>query len=337
VAERIPGSPPGSPRARAQRGLVLIIATIVATGSLAAAAISNPIHGRVHVGGASPVAVEAGATLPEPVRPPASAAQPGATLRPSSSPPTATAAPRLQQVVTVKPDVAGAYEPPRLTYNGSRRRPAVALTFDDGWSTENARLIFDILQREHVKATFFVNGTWLAKDPAVWKAIADAGFVVGNHTWRHRDVTAMTEAEVIRDLQRNAAAWQAVTGHPMAPLFRPPYGYRDEASDVAAAKAGFPEVILWDAPANDTYAYSDARVYRYATAGRAGSIVLMHMGPDVTPRILARVIASYRRRGFDFVTVPELLPARPPVVPATPPPTDPPPADVREMGLRADS
>jgi peptidoglycan/xylan/chitin deacetylase (PgdA/CDA1 family) len=223
---------------------------------------------------------------------------------------------------------AAAFRAPRVFRHGSRSAPVVALTFDDGWSDKNAHLILNILLREHVPATFFINSVWLARDPALWRAIATAGFVVGNHTYRHQDATTMTTDALVRDLERNARIWLAVTGHPMAPLFRPPYGARNAATDQAAAMAGFPDVITWDALAEDTYRHTDAQMIRLATAGRAGSIVLMHVGPDATPRILERVIASYRARGFRFVTVPELLP---PFRPAPPPvPVSAGPATARE-------
>jgi len=59
--------------------------------------------------------------------------------------------------------------------------------------------------------------------------------------------------------------------------------------------------------------FTDGQLIHNASMGRAGSIVLLHVGPDATPRILERVIWSYRARGFTFVTIPELLS---PVVPA---------------------
>jgi peptidoglycan-N-acetylglucosamine deacetylase len=302
--------------------MALPLALALATGTLATRGGSNPTHGasveaarQASIGAAVARAVLDGAVPTSPWRDDESANGPvGAgdadDIAPSPKPPVA------------------AYRAPRLIYHGSRHRPVVALTFDDGWSADNARTVLAILRREHVTATFFVNAIWALRYPDIWRQIADAGYVVGNHTFRHHDATAMTPSELIRDLQRNARVWQEVTGHTMAPLFRPPYGYRDAATDLAAAKAGYPDVIMWDAVADDTYHLSDREVLRHATAGRAGSIVLMHIGPDVTPRILERVIANYRGRGFGFVTVPEILPRYvPPPVPATPaPPRPEPPA-----------
>jgi hypothetical protein len=75
-----------------------------------------------------------------------------------------------------------------------------------------------------------------------------------------------------------------------------------------AAAAGFPYVVLWDTTGADTGPRPTvAGVVRDATAGKPGSIVLLHAGPAVTPRALPAIIARYRARGFGFVTLPELL------------------------------
>lgn len=212
-----------------------------------------------------------------------------------------------------------AFRKPRRITHGRSSHLIVALTFDDGWNAKNGHLVLDILLREHVPATFFVNSVYIAHDPGLWRAIAANGFVVGNHTFAHRDVTKLTQAEIVADLQRNARAWLALTGHPMATLFRPPYGRRNAASDLAAALAGYPDVVMWNRDSRDWSTDRDRRMLENATGGGPGAIVLLHIGPDATPRILERVIASYRERGFTFVTVPQLLgPIRFPV-PLLPP------------------
>jgi peptidoglycan/xylan/chitin deacetylase (PgdA/CDA1 family) len=212
-----------------------------------------------------------------------------------------TAAPDVPAPVLAVPTT------PRVTYHAQTDRPVVALTFDDGWSGKNGRLILDILIRENVPATFFLNGTYLAGNLQLWRDVADAGFTVGNHTWRHSDVTKMSTQAIVADLQQNAAAFEAATGQKMAPIFRPPYGLRNATSDAAAALAGYPDVVLWDTTDNDTRRYSDAQVLATGTAGKAGSIVLLHVGPDVTPRILEDLLHSYWSRGFGFVPLMALL------------------------------
>ena len=197
---------------------------------------------------------------------------------------------------------------PQVVFHGPRTDRVVALTFDDGYAPANVRQIFEELKQAGVAATFFVNGAYLRLDPQVWRSIAAAGYPIGNHTVLHEDVRGRPPGQVEADLTRNARLVQQFTGRPMIPVFRPPYGYHDPASDAAAAAAGFPTIVLWDVTGGDSArGAADAAVLANASAGRPGSIVLLHAGPSVTPRILPALIARYRARGFTFVTVPELL------------------------------
>jgi len=195
-----------------------------------------------------------------------------------------------------------------LAWHGPRDRRVVALTFDDGYAPWNVRRIVGILREEGVRATFFLNGVYMRRDPALWRAIGQGGHAIGNHTYLHRDATRMSPDRLIADLLHNQRVVEAATGRPMAPIFRPPYGRRSAATDAAAAAAGFPSIVMWDTSAADaTYTPRARTSIRSATRGRPGSIVLFHAGPSLTPRILREVIQSYRDRGFGFVTVPELL------------------------------
>jgi peptidoglycan/xylan/chitin deacetylase (PgdA/CDA1 family) len=96
-----------------------------------------------------------------------------------------------------------------------------------------------------------------------------------------------------------------MTGTPMLPVFRPPYGAG--LLDVAQA-SGFPTVLLWDTSDADTSSRAtSAQLVQAAMRGRNGSVLLTHGGPTLTPLILPTIIALYRDLGFRFVTVPEML------------------------------
>jgi peptidoglycan/xylan/chitin deacetylase (PgdA/CDA1 family) len=306
--------------AGAIRALAIALAVLLASGSLAAG--SSPAIGAQHsTAGASDegavdwaVAIDAAATA----GPVDTAAGPAWSPGPQpigSSIPSATHPARLPDEptwgTTPPPDPNPAREqvdPARVIYRLPTKARVVALTFDDGWSPANGHRILDILLYFHVKATFFVNSVYVRRDPELWRSIAAAGFPIANHTYHHRDLTTLTTAEIVDELQRNAAAFRQLTGYDMLPMMRPPYGARTAATDAAAALAGCPTVVLWNVVAGDTYRRAtDSQMIRNAIGGRPGSIVLMHIGPDATPRILARIIASYRLRGFTFVTIPELL------------------------------
>lgn len=201
--------------------------------------------------------------------------------------------------------------PAYRVYRVAMDRKLIALTFDDGWSPRAARQIYATLVQQHAAATFFVNSTYVRRDPALWRLIADAGFAIGNHTYDHRDLTGLSVATIVADIRKDARVFEQLTGYAMSPIFRPPYGARNRLVDAAIRAAGYPNEILWDTVTGDTAARrSDRAQIASAIEGDPGSIVLMHVGPASTPRILAAVIASYRARGYAFVTIPDLLAAR---------------------------
>ncbi len=220
-------------------------------------------------------------------------------------------------------DPAGIDPPPTVIRHGPRTDRVVALTFDDGWSPVTLRQIYRILVRERVPATFFVTGIYVQRAPGLWRRIAASGFPLANHSFLHRDTRDLAPRLVARDLARTREVVEKATGQAMLPYYRPPYGARTEETDRLAAAAGFPYVVLWDTTAADAIAHPTVSgVIRSAITGRSGSIVLLHAGPAVTPRALPAIIASYRARGFRFVTLPELLgtprAGSPPADPADP-------------------
>ncbi len=196
----------------------------------------------------------------------------------------------------------------RVVSHGSRSRPEIALTFDDGISPANCRRILATLVEQRVPATFFPIGEAMSLDPAFWRLVAEAGDPVGDHTWSHPQMPALGLGAQVTQIERGRKAVEAVTGRPILRVFRPPYGAYDTATIDAASEAGFDTVLLWDTSDRDTSPQGTvAEMVKAAEAGKNGSVILMHCGPNPTPWLLPKVIDDYRARGFDFVTVPKLL------------------------------
>jgi peptidoglycan/xylan/chitin deacetylase (PgdA/CDA1 family) len=233
----------------------------------------------------------------------------GAVAPPGPGAPTAWAG---EPVDTVPAGVSAApVATPRVAWHGPRTERVVALTFDDGWNPRTLRQVHQVLLRERVPATFFVTGIYVQRAPDLWLRIAASGFGLANHSYLHRDARDMTPRQVALDAIRTAEVVEAATGRPTLGAFRPPYGFRTPAIDAVIAAAGFPAIVMWDVTARDTVRGATvARVVRDASAGRPGSIVLLHAGPSVTARALPAIIARYRARGFRFVTLEELLDVR---------------------------
>ncbi len=75
-----------------------------------------------------------------------------------------------------------------------------ALTFDDGPHAQGTPAVLEILSRERVRATFFLVGEQVLRNPAIAREIADAGHGVGLHCHRHRNLLRLTPRQVREDI-----------------------------------------------------------------------------------------------------------------------------------------
>ena len=216
---------------------------------------------------------------------------------------------------TPTPDIA----PAAVVRHGERNRKVVALTFDDGWDSENVEKILRILRRERVNATFLPTGRAIKQDPKTWQTVADAGFPIGNHTVHHPKLVGMCFGEQLEEIRRADEIAQTTLGIPPLPFMRPPQGLYDYRTLKAAAAAGKSAVILWDVDSRDWSGIGAGAITDLALGGRNGSIVILHSIADATVRSLPDIIAGFRKRGFTFVTIGQMLALDGPVpFPTTP-------------------
>jgi peptidoglycan/xylan/chitin deacetylase (PgdA/CDA1 family) len=195
----------------------------------------------------------------------------------------------------------------KVVHHGSRTAKVVALTFDDGWSAPDVRKILAILQQAKVNATFFPIAQAVKKESAAWKAVALAGYPIGNHTYDHKDLAGMCEAGQLAELARHDAVIARELGVTAQPYMRPPGGNYDIGTRLAAAEDGEQAIVLWDIDTRDWSGISVRGITARAVAGTNGSIIIMHTMMPNTIKALPAIIASYRARGFSFVTVGQLL------------------------------
>ena len=192
--------------------------------------------------------------------------------------------------------------------HGPRDQRVIALTIDDGWSPGRTRALFETCVRHDVPATFFPYANAAHVDRGLWRAIGDAGYPIGNHTRSHPIMTRLAPDAQAAEIVEARTMIETMIGRTMLPVFRPPYGAYDSALVGLAAKNGFPTVLLWDTTDADTSRHATPdQLIAAALRGRAGSVLLAHGGPALTPLILPVVIARYRDLGYRFVTVPDLL------------------------------
>ncbi len=218
------------------------------------------------------------------------------TLEPSGPPriPTPTATPDPNPTNTPTP------APPPDVDCGEVQ--CVALTFDDGPGPLTGELL-DILGEADAPATFFVLGIMVQWQPWILQRMLDEGHEIGNHTYDHRDLTTLSEEDVIAQWTSTNEMIEQATGITPA-LYRPPFGARDEM--VLEVTDG--PLILWSLDPRD-WRDHDAELVaqRVIDDARAGDIVLLHDMYQSTVDAIPAIIEGLREQGFTLVTVSTLF------------------------------
>lgn len=189
----------------------------------------------------------------------------------------------------------------------------MALTFDAGSGTQGVSSILETLRRADVPATFFLTGSFARAHPSTARTIA-AAHPVGNHTEHHRDLTTLSRGGAVDEVRSGRRSIANATGEETRPLFRFPFGARDERTiglvndECYVAYRWTVDTLGWKGTSGGI---SASTVHDRVLRGlRPGEIVLMHVGanPDdgttLDAAALPRVIASIRAQGYGFTTLP---------------------------------
>ncbi len=206
--------------------------------------------------------------------------------------------------------------------HGNRETNKVAITIDDGAGAVLINRTLDYLKEYDVQATLFPMGSWVEREPEVWRRAVEEGHELGNHTYSHPFLTRINEEKVQEELKGWQEAVSEALGYSYQTyFFRPPYGdgfysnrssYTARIKEIAAEQGMF--TILWDVEvvyALRNQPYTPARITSHVLANaRGGSIVLLHFSTadiDALPNILA----GLRERGLEPCSLSELLLAEP--------------------------
>ncbi|WP_431043370.1 polysaccharide deacetylase family protein [Streptomyces sp. P1-3] len=187
-----------------------------------------------------------------------------------------------------------------------RKAKCIALTFDAGPAKDTPHLL-DILKKEKVPATFFLLGkNHVLKYPDVVRRIAREGHEVANHTWTHQVLTDLDADEIRDELGRTQDAIEKITGRKPV-LMRPPQGRVDDEVTKVSKELGLSQV-LWSVTAKD-YKTTDSELIKKRVLDQADQdgIILLHDIYAGTVPAVPGIIAELKKRGYTFVTVPQLL------------------------------
>jgi peptidoglycan-N-acetylglucosamine deacetylase len=221
-----------------------------------------------------------------------------------------------------------------------RGKKLIALTLDlcEQWSEVAGYdgAIVDYLRAQGVKATFFASGKWMATHAErTQQLLVDGLFEMGTHNWAHKNVRGLTGAELMREITAPVAAYrqqrQAIAAHQCAvgktaalqtiaeqpKLYRYPFGACN-AEAIGAVQAAGMLAIQWDVSTGDPAPNQSAQAIAHEMIAntRPGSIIIAHANGRGahTAAALPIAIPALKAKGFQFVTVSELLAAGRPVM-----------------------
>ena len=180
--------------------------------------------------------------------------------------------------------------------------PRIALTFDDGPGPYTERLL-DGLKERGVKASFFLIGRSVKEYPEAVKRMEEEGHLIGNHTYNHVKLKGLSPEETRREIQKTDEAVYEITGKHVAYL-RPPFG--EWAEDLELTYPVLP--VMWTVdPLDWTTENVEEIVDRVVTQAGENDMILLHDCYKSSVEAALRIVDILAERGFEFVTVDELL------------------------------
>lgn len=185
-------------------------------------------------------------------------------------------------------------------------KPMIALTFDDGPHYEYTKDILDALEKNNAVATFFVLGSRAEKNKDIIKRIAEGGNQIGNHTYDHKQLTKLSDKEIIDEITKTSDIVQNITGIRPS-LLRPTYG---DINDNVRLYADAP-LILWSIDTLDWKSRNNKKIVDAALKKvKSGDIILMHDIYKSTAMAAKVIIKELSSRGYQLVTIEELYQAK---------------------------
>lgn len=191
-------------------------------------------------------------------------------------------------------------------YSVETQEKKISISFDCAWGTEYTDELLDVLERENVRATFFMVEFWTEKYPEYVKKIDEKGHEIGTHSATHSYMSKLSEEEIRQELTSSSQAIEEVTGK-KTQLFRPPYGDYDDLLIDTAKSMGLYS-IQWDVDSLDWKDLSANDIaMRVINRVQNGSIILCHNNGLHTAEALPVILDTLKNKGYEFVPVGELI------------------------------
>ena len=199
-------------------------------------------------------------------------------------------------------------------YIGDTTDKVLYLTFDAGYENGCTEKILDVLQKQDVKAAFFLVGNYIEKNADLVRRMAKEGHTVANHTMHHPDMSKLSDkAAFSKELTDLEVLYKETTGQEMPKYYRPPQGIYSEENLKMAKELGY-KTVFWSLAYvdwnNDAQPTAETAFSRLLPRTHNGAVVLLHSTSATNAEILDELLTKWKDMGYRFATLEELFAKR---------------------------
>ncbi|MFG1941290.1 polysaccharide deacetylase family protein [Nonomuraea sp. NPDC048826] len=213
-----------------------------------------------------------------------------------------------QQVAVKRPKAPSSPAPAAVSSRAGTvdctKTKCVALTFESGPGPETGRVL-DTLRAAGARATFFTVGCNAAGEPELLRRMSAEGHLVGNHSYKHRDLARLSTSGIADSLARTEAVVTAAIGR-RPTLVSAPYGSVSTELRNVAREQGLAVVDAGVDTADWRDRDSEEIADRVVARAHPGAIVRLHDTQRTTVAAVPDILERLTGKGYTFVTVPEL-------------------------------
>ena len=187
---------------------------------------------------------------------------------------------------------------------GDVKKKQVALTFDMGYEKEGATpKILEILARHKVKAAFFTTSHWIRTNPDLARRLIAEGHILGNHTYAHKSLPTLSEAQVKDEIVKWEEVTREITGREgKAKYMRPPMGEYSEKTLQITKDLGY-TTAFWSVAMRDWLPMGGPQeaVRGVVNYLHNGAVVLLHGNSLDVVDGLDGIVSGIKDKGYNIV------------------------------------
>ena len=204
-----------------------------------------------------------------------------------------------------KEEIPKQFEETKAALQEQMEKPMIALTFDDGPNAQFTPKLLEGLKQRNVHATFFLIGENIEQNGNrnLVKQMYEEGHLIGNHTYRHLEITKLSDEEAYEEIKSTNDLIESIIGK--APEYmRPPFGSWQRNLE----KKMMIIPVLWTVdPLDWTTENVDEIVNKVVTETKENDIILLHDCYNSSVIAALRIVDLLQAEGYQFVTVDKLL------------------------------